>query len=71
MLFGTNDPWLAEFNEARRGPLGPVLERGAGIVEVVDTIPGIAHGLVDSAAQEAIRELSTDWLRRRVPGENS
>jgi len=35
--FGTHDQWLEEFNQAVKGPIGPILERGTGIVEVIAT----------------------------------
>ena len=41
---------------------------GGATVEIIDDLPGIAHGLVDLEVQEAFRETTIEWLRRRVPG---
>ncbi len=66
--FGTHDQWLAEFRQASQGPLAPILERGAETIEIIDDLPGVAHGLVRVRVQEAFRETTIDWLHRRVPG---
>ena len=64
--FGTHDQWLEEFNEARRGPLGPILERGAASIDVIDDLPGVAHGLVRLHIQEAFSETSIAWIKDRI-----
>jgi len=70
-LFGTDDPWLAEFNEAGRGPLGQILTDGRDTIEIVDDVPGIMNGLVEIEAQRAFSAHTTAWLHRRVPGRQS
>lgn len=67
-LFGTHDAWADEFRDAAKGPLGPILERGAGHITVVDDLPGVAHGLVRVAVQDAFYDVTVDWLTSTVPG---
>ena len=69
--FGTHDDWLAEFREASKGPLGPILERGRDTIDVIDDLPGVAHGLARVSVQEAFLETTVEWLHRRVPGSQS
>lgn len=64
--FGTHDQWLEEFNSAAQGPLGPILEAGADTIEVLDDLPGVAHGLVRVHVQQAFADTTVDWITRTV-----
>jgi dienelactone hydrolase len=66
--FGTHDAWGDEFREAAAGPLGPILEAGTDTIDVIEDLPGVAHGLVRVAVQEAFMEVALDWIHGRVPG---
>ena len=66
--FGTHDAWGDEFREASGGPLGAILKRGEDTIEVIEDLPGIAHGLVRVGVQDAFMETTVSWIRRRVPG---
>ena len=70
-VFGTDDEWGEEFAEARKGPLGRLIEAGGEQIEIVDDIPGVVNGLTTVGVQERVRELIVDWLHRRVPGRTS
>ncbi|MDH3500505.1 MAG: hypothetical protein OEM97_10310 [Acidimicrobiia bacterium] len=67
-IFGTHDAWGDEFREAATGPLGQILSRGTETIDVVEDVPGIAHGLVRVSVQEAFLETTVAWMRERVPG---
>ncbi len=68
-LFGTHDAWGAEFREAAQGPLGEILEEGASTIDVIEDLPGVAHGLVRVSVQEATMDAIVPWVLRRVPGQ--
>ncbi len=38
------------------------------MIEVVDDLPGVAHGLVRVRVQEAFLETTIKWLTKHVPG---
>ncbi len=67
--FGTHDAWGSEFRDAAKGPLGAILRRGEGLIEVVDDLPGVAHGLVRVRVQDSFLDTTVTWLTNRVPGQ--
>ncbi len=69
VVYGQADPLLREFERARRGRLGAILEQGAGVLELHTDTPGVVHGLVTVDVQEAFLGLAVDWISRvTAPG---
>ena len=64
--FGTHDQWLDEFKEAAKGPLGPILARGSETIDVIEDLPGVAHGLVRVHVQEAFSDTTIAWIKERL-----
>lgn len=64
LLHGEDDDAYEEFNRARAGRLGALLEEADSLIEVA-TVPGKLHGLSTVQAQEAMMERVGDWLVRR------
>lgn len=69
-LYGEEDDAWREFDRARRGRLGRLLEQGSSQVEVV-TFPGMVHGLSTITIQQTVAGQIEDWLARRVVGPGS
>jgi pimeloyl-ACP methyl ester carboxylesterase len=61
-VYGTEDDAFKDFQEARPGRLGEVLERSASMRVV--TLPGRVHGFTEIEGQGAIAEVTTDCVRR-------
>jgi pimeloyl-ACP methyl ester carboxylesterase len=64
-LFGETEVHHMEFQRAREGALGEILDRAGDLIEVV-TIPGRVHGLPSLRVQDAAAELVSEWLSRRT-----
>jgi pimeloyl-ACP methyl ester carboxylesterase len=63
MLFGTNDFFWTEFEEAKAGRLGKDLKRHDDLIEI-ETMPGILRGFLSVRVQdESIRSV-VDWVER-------
>ena len=73
LVYGPDDPYYEDLCRAREGALGPVFDRGNGVIEL-DLVEGRVHGLTTVAVQEAAAASTTRWLldlagRRREPAE--
>jgi pimeloyl-ACP methyl ester carboxylesterase len=66
-VFGKQDDFLAEFQRAKSGPLGPILrDRRANIS--VEIVPGRIHGFQTMDAQDHVLDLVSTWLVARSAG---
>lgn len=65
IVYGMDDPLLREFDRAREGQLGAIIEESKGRIEVVRTLPGVIHGFPSVASQQAFLELAPDWIDQR------
>jgi pimeloyl-ACP methyl ester carboxylesterase len=61
MVYGTDEPFYADFVEGRAGPLGSVLDRGADLVRI-SVVEGRVHGLTSTAVQDAVLDEVEQWL---------
>lgn len=61
MLFGTEDFFWTQFNEARNGRLGDLLEQHRDLVEV-ETVPGIVRGFLSTRVQDAVINSVVEWV---------
>lgn len=66
-VYGTEDDSYPDFEEARVGRLGDLLDRAGSSVRI-DVIPGQVHGFTQTQAQGAIVELVADWIARLPRG---
>lgn len=67
ILYGEDENDYEEFDEARSGPLGKLLERGSSTV-TVEIVPGSAHAAQTMATQELIMSKVEAWLSTLGPG---
>ena len=65
LVYGTNDDSLPDFEEARRGKLGTVIDRGGSSV-TVQILPGAVHGFNDAAAQSRVIDTVDSWLQDTI-----
>jgi pimeloyl-ACP methyl ester carboxylesterase len=65
IIYGTEDDFRDEFEEARSGRLGAILETAGPLAEV-ETVDGRVHGFVSIDAQSKVADIVSDWLRRRA-----
>jgi pimeloyl-ACP methyl ester carboxylesterase len=65
MVYGTDEPFYADFIEGRAGPLGSVLDRGADFVRI-SVVEGRVHGLTSTAVQDAVLDEVEQWLDTAV-----
>jgi pimeloyl-ACP methyl ester carboxylesterase len=70
-IYGTDDPLLAEFNRARAGRLGRIMDRSRGRVTLHASTPGVMHGFPSVPVQEAFVEQATAWIKQHVPAKSS
>lgn len=63
-IHGEGDPIHREFDQERAGRLGQVLNRGSRLVDVW-TVPDPVHGFTTVRAQDAVVDLTVDWLARQ------
>jgi dienelactone hydrolase len=61
LVFGTDDAFLEDFERARTGPLGQLLDRAGDLVRV-EILDGRVHGLTTRAGQDAMMRSATAWL---------
>ncbi|MFN2390164.1 MAG: alpha/beta fold hydrolase [Actinomycetota bacterium] len=66
IAFGAEEAFFYEFQKARSGKLGRLLNRGGGRIEVVAT-PCPLHGFTSVEAQETAEGLFLGWLARLPP----
>ncbi|MGH9117740.1 MAG: hypothetical protein ACRD0A_07630, partial [Acidimicrobiales bacterium] len=59
-VYGDDDPYLRDFETARTGALGPLVDGPGGQVRVV-VVPGRVHGLTSSVTQDAVLAAIEDW----------
>jgi alpha/beta superfamily hydrolase len=64
IAYGVDDPLLREFDRAREGKLGSILERAGESVQVARDLPGVIHGFPAVDGQEAFVSLAHDWIDR-------
>ncbi len=64
-LYGTDDYFWTEFDEARNGRLGEALQQHADLVEV-ETVPGIVRGFLSVRVQNVAIDSVLDWVERRA-----
>jgi pimeloyl-ACP methyl ester carboxylesterase len=62
MLFGEADFFWTEFEEARQGKLGQLLESHSEQVEI-ETIPGIVRGFLSTRVQDACIDSVVSWVQ--------
>ena len=67
MLFGSEDFYWTEFNEAARGRLGEDLDEFADLVEV-ETIPGVLRGFPSIRVQDLAIESVMTWVTEHSNG---
>lgn len=60
-VFGREDSAYAQFEEARRGRLGDLLERAGGGFRV-EVLEGKVHGATSMAPEEAVIDLVCEWM---------
>jgi pimeloyl-ACP methyl ester carboxylesterase len=61
LIYGTDDDEYADFQKARLGSLGQLLDRAESLIDVV-TLPGRVHGIGRVALQEALVDLIGNWV---------
>lgn len=66
MLFGEDDFFWTEFQEARNGRLGEVLSQHSDLLEV-ETVPGIVRGFLSVRVQDAVINSVVSWVERQAP----
>lgn len=64
IAYGVDDPLLREFDRAKEGRLGAILDRAGDTVEVARDLPGVIHGFPAVNGQEAFLSLTFDWIDR-------
>jgi hypothetical protein len=70
-LYGDQDDFYRDFERARTGRLGRLLENAGDLIEV-RTLPGFLHEYRDTERQHAMQDLITEWIISRDgrgPGE--
>ena len=70
LLYGKEDFMYGEFQQARSGRLGEMLDRGGSGIEV-STVPGYLHPLAELDVQESLIDVVADWVNRQVPAMNA
>jgi hypothetical protein len=60
VVYGRDDPYGRDFETARAGDLGRLLERAGGRVRV-EVVNGRVHGVTSLATQEAVLAAVVDW----------
>lgn len=63
VLYGDSELFYREFQEARAGRLGPVLDRGGDSVDI-QTLPGEIHGFTSIASQDGTIAAVHAWVSR-------
>jgi hypothetical protein len=63
LSFGEQDPLLREFDRARDGRLGRIVDASRSI-EIERSLPGIIHGFPTIPGQEAFLTSSIEWIER-------
>lgn len=66
--YGRQDALLRDFDAAREGRFGAILDRHADLVDVDTTLPGVLHGFPTVASQQHFRDLVERWVTGRFPG---
>lgn len=61
LLFGTDDFFWSQFQEAAEGRLGEDLERFRDLIEV-DTVPGTLRGFLSMRVQDIAIDCVSDWV---------
>lgn len=64
-LYGRGDEFFEEFEEARSGRLGAVIDKGRHLIDI-QTIEGRLHGFLSLDVQDKVLQIIGDWLRQRV-----
>ena len=67
VVYGDKDPLLGEWERAKAGRLGTILESGGDLIEVVDDLPGVVHGFLGVDIQNRFLSLAVEWIRATVP----
>ncbi len=65
LVYGDQDDLWDDFERARSGRLGEILQSGGSRIEVA-TLHGEVHGFTRVAVQDAVVEAITEWLGRRT-----
>ena len=63
LLYGTEDFMYDDFQRARSGRLGEMLERGGSSIEV-DAVPGYLHPLAELDVQESLIDAVAEWVNK-------
>jgi hypothetical protein len=63
LSFGEEDPLLREFDRARDGRLGRIVD-GSQTIEVERSLPGVIHGFPTIPGQEAFLVSSIEWIEQ-------
>jgi hypothetical protein len=64
VVYGEDDGYRRDFEAARAGELGRVLDRAGSLVEVA-VVTGRVHGLASVETQEAVLAVVERWIRAR------
>jgi pimeloyl-ACP methyl ester carboxylesterase len=67
LLYGDQDDFYQDFQRARTGRLGRLLENAGDLIEV-RTLPGLLHEYRDTERQHAMQDLITEWIVSRDGG---
>lgn len=67
LVYGSDDDLRHEFESARSGRLGELLERGRGSIDLV-TVPGEVHGYKTLGVQQDVIDQVTRWLSLSCSG---
>ena len=65
MLFGTDDFFWTEFQEARSGRLGEVLDQHPDLLEI-ETVPGIVRGFLSVRVQDLVINSVVNWVEGKA-----
>lgn len=65
ILYGTEDFFLTQFEQARQGKLGAMLDSHSELVEV-ETMPGIVRGFLSMRVQDAVIDSVVEWVGRKT-----
>jgi len=62
-LYGDDDFFWTEFQEASEGRLGRDLDRFSDLIEI-ETVPGVVRGFLSIRVQDVVINTTVDWIER-------
>ena len=60
-LYGESDSFYSDFDRARSGSLGSIIEQASDMVEI-RVLPGQIHGFTTLSVQDSVLDEIFDWL---------